>query len=260
MGQLCIPLSDTVPLFVEAWKLLVGRLPAHTIEETDGVVSCFGNVPLLFLNISIVTRPAGTNDELRTQLKTAARHASTCKYPAGVLLREDWLPAGWEQPVQETGLVQIVAMTGMDAEELLPPRRPAAALDIRRVVNDQMGRDLAMLNSLAYQMPAEEFECIANMHLWHADSYAYVGYRNGKPVSCASALPVAGTVYIALVATAPEAQGRGHAETLVRQAVTEGQKAMGTSRTTLHASDMGLPVYRAMGYQPGPRVILFGAA
>jgi ribosomal protein S18 acetylase RimI-like enzyme len=123
-----------------------------------------------------------------------------------------------------------------------------------------MGRDLAELNAQAYHMPAEAFECIANMRLWHPDSYAYVGYLDGKPVSCAAALPVAGTVYIALVATLPEAQGKGYAETVMRQAVTQGQQAMGTKRTTLHASEMGFPVYRAMGYSTGPRLVLLGPA
>ena len=239
---------------------MVGRLPSPTIQETDGVVSCFGNVPLIFLNISIVDRPATTRDELRAFLNTAARRAVTCKHPSGVLLREDWLPAGWEDLVKEAGLAPMVPMTGMEADELLPPRRPAADLDVRRVADDAMGRDLAELNAVAYHMPADAFDCIANMLLWHADSYAYVGYLSGKPVTCAAALPVEGTVYIALVATLPEAQGKGYAETVMRQAVAEGQQAMGTTRTTLHASDMGLPVYRAMGYRPGPRMVFLGPA
>ena len=253
-------MTDTIRLFVEAWKLIVGRLPAHIIEEADGVVSCFGNVPPIFLNISIVGRPAGTHDELRGLLNTAASHAATCHYPSAVLLREEWLPAGWAEVVNEAGLAKILSMTGMETDALIPPRRPPANLDIRRVVDDAMGRDLAELNALAYGMPANEFDCIANMLLWHADSYAYVGYLGGKPVSCAAALPVGGTVYIALVATSPEAQGKGYAETVMRQAVIQGQQAMGTTRTTLHASDMGLPVYRAMGYRPGPTLVLVGPA
>lgn len=74
-------MSDTVQLFVDAWKLMVGRLPLPTIKEDDGVVSCFGNVPLIFLNLSIVERPAETDDELRIFLNTAVRHAAICKYP-----------------------------------------------------------------------------------------------------------------------------------------------------------------------------------
>jgi len=253
-------MSDTVQLFIDAWKLIVGRLPLPTIKEDDGVVSCFGNVPLIFLNLSVVQRPAETHDELRVFLNTAVRHAAICKYPSGVLLRQDWLPAGWENLVGEACFAPMVPLTGMEADELLPPRHPLPNLDVRLVVNDAMARTLAELNALAYHMPADAFDCIANMRLWHEDSYAYVGYLGGQAVSCAAAFPVNGTVYIALVATLPERQGKGYAETVMRQAVIQGQQAMRTARTTLHASDMGLPVYRRMGYRPGPKMVILQPA
>ncbi len=44
----------------------------------------------------------------------------------------------------------------------------------------------------------------------------------------------------------------------MRHAVAEGQRAMGVQRTTLHASMMGHPVYAAMGYVQGPRLVLVG--
>ncbi len=259
-GILTVAMSDTIRLFADAWKVITGRLPSARIEEADGVVSCFGNVPLLFLNIFIIDRHSESQLELRALLKIAAERALTCKHPSGVLLREDWLSAGWEDVIKEAGLAPIVPMTGMEGDELLPPRRAPAKLEVRRVTDDAMARDLAELNAHAYHMPAGAFDSIANIGFWYKDSYAYVGYVDGKPVSCASALPVAGTVYIAFVATLPEAQGKGYAESLMRHAVTEGQRAMGTKRTTLHASDMGLPVYRAMGYRPGARLILVSAA
>jgi GNAT superfamily N-acetyltransferase len=160
----------------------------------------------------------------------------------------------------EAGLVEMMGMSGMEGGELLPPRRPPANVVIRRVTDDAGARDLAQLNAVAYQVPGELFECMSNMGFWHDDSLAYVGYVDGKPVSTASALPVAGTVYIALVATRPEEQGKGYADTVMRYAVTQGQQAMGVTRTTLHATDMGQPVYRAMGYTAGPRLILFAPA
>jgi GNAT superfamily N-acetyltransferase len=253
-------MSETVQLFADAWKVMVGRLPSPHIEETDGVVSCFGNVPLIFLNISIVTRPAATGHELRGLLATAAGHRAACEHPTGVLLREDWLPPGWEDVIKDAGLAAVLPMTGMEGNELLPPRRVQTGLEVRRVADTVTARDLAEVNAHAYHMPPEGFECIANMRLWHPDSCGYVGYADGVPVSAAAAFPVAGTVYVALVATLPTAQGKGYAETVMREAVTHGQQAMGTTRTTLHATDMGMPVYRAMGYRPGARLIFAAPA
>jgi hypothetical protein len=253
-------MNDTIRLIADAWKAMAGRLPSSIIQEADGVASCMANVPLFFLNASILLRPAATIDELQAQLDVAAKLAAGCEHPRGVIVREDWMPSGWESVMQKAGLVPVLPMTDMEAFELLPPRREPAKLDIRRVENDKMARDLAILNAHAYDVPAELFECICNMHLWQPDSYGYVGYIDGNPVSCAAAFPVNGTVYLALVATEPEEQGKGYAASVVRHTITQGQKAMGTLHTTLHATDMGFPIYSAMGYKPGPRVIFVGPA
>lgn len=252
-------MTDTVQLAADAWKTIVSRLPSSHIDIADGVASCLGNVPLFFLNASVLQRPATSPDDLRALLKIVAER-SAGPHPWGVMVREDWLPQGWEPLIEEAGLAVVMPMTGMETSEILPPRRPLANLDIRRIGNDAMARDLAVLNAHAYHFPVEPFECIANMHLWQPDSYGYVGYADGKPVSCASAFFATGTVYIAMVATLPEAQGKGYAETVVRHTIAEAQVAMGTQVTTLHATDMGLPVYRAIGYKPGPRIIFFGPA
>ena len=253
-------MTDTVRLFADAWKVMVGRMPSPRIEEADGVTVCFGNVPLVFLNVSIVNRPAQTIADLRGLLATAAKYSGAAEHPCGVLVREDWLPAGWEAVVEQAGLAPVLPMTSMEARELLPPKRPPANLDIRRVTSDGLARDLAELNAHAYHIPPDLFECIFNMRLWHDDSYAFVGYADGRPVSCAAAFPVDGTVYIALVATHPEEQGKGYAATVMRHTVIQAQQGMGIRHTTLHATDMGFPVYRAMGYTEGPRLIFLGPA
>ena len=156
------------------------------------------------------------------------------------------------ESVDEAGLAPWFRMTGMEADELLPPRHLLPHLDVRRVVDDAMARHLAELNALAYSMAPDSFDCLANIRLWHADSCAYVGYLGGHPVSCAAAFPVNGTVYVALVATLPEEQGKGYAETVMRQAVIQGQRAMGTTRTALHASDMGVSALSQNGVPTGP--------
>ena len=73
-------------------------------------------------------------------------------------------------------------------------------------------------------------------------------------------MPVEGTVYIALVATMPDSHGKGYGEAVMRQAISAGQQAMGVTRTTLHATDMGRPVYEAMGYVPSARFAVLARA
>jgi GNAT superfamily N-acetyltransferase len=101
---------------------------------------------------------------------------------------------------------------------------------------------------------------MCNLHLWHADSFGYVGYAGEKAVTSAAAFPVRGTMYIAFVATVPEAHGKGYAEAVMRHVIEQAGPAMGAARMTLHASDMGRSVYQAMGFEAGARVMLLAPA
>ena len=239
---------------------MVGRLPAAQIVEGGGVTTTFGHVSLPFFNISMLDRPVADKADLRGLLGLAKERATACQHGSLLTLCEDWAPDGWQAVALEAGWTPIMNLTGMAAGELLPPRRAAPQLELRRVVDEATARDLAVINAHAYAMAPETFECICNLHLWHADSFAYVGYADGRAVSAAATLPVDGTVYVALVATMPNAHGKGYAETVMRHAIEQGRRAMGLSRVTLHASDMGRPLYRSMGFEPGGRLILLAPA
>jgi ribosomal protein S18 acetylase RimI-like enzyme len=253
-------MADTVRMFTEAWRLMTSRFPAPEIEDAGVITTCFANVPLLFFNLWIQQNPTVTEEEFRAMLSLAKVRAARCSQPTGGVLREDWLPSGWEVMAAQYELAPMLAMTGMEARDILPPRRSLPALEIRRVTDDATATDLANVNALAYEMQTGDFGCLHNMQLWHADTFAYVGYADGRAVSAAAALPVDGTVYIAMVATLPGEQGKGYADAVMRHAIAAGQQGMGTSVTTLHATDKGLPVYRSMGYEAGARFMLVGPA
>lgn len=250
--------SDSVGLFISAWRQMTSRLPSPVYEEDGGIACCFCDAPNLFLNLWIQSQPAQSVEQLDAMLTLGQEKARSSAYPIGSILRKDWLPTGWETEVQKYGLTPMVPMTSMESDHILPPRREPPSIEIFRIGDDKSARDLAMLNAAAYAMPEELFECIATKSFWPSDCYGYVGYVDGHPVSSAAALSVHNTVYIALVATAPDQQGKGYAETVMRHAIVEGQKGMGWTRTTLHASEAGKPLYQAMGYSIGPEMVLVG--
>jgi ribosomal protein S18 acetylase RimI-like enzyme len=242
-------LQETARVMCEAWKLMVGRLPNGQVIESPQVFTCLGHVPLPFFNIAFQIAPVDGAEGLRGFIAAARQQLAACAHPAMIQVCPAWLPAGWEAIVAELGLVPAMNLTGMETSELLPARRPAPSeLEIRRVTDVATACDLATVNGNAYGMPESMFDCIFNMDLWHDDSYGFVGYVDGRPVSSAAAFPAAASVYIALVATMPDCHGKGYAEAVMRQAVTTGQQAMGIARTTLHATDMGRPLYTSMGY------------
>ena len=185
------------------------------------------------------------------------QRAKTCPHPSFIGLCDAWVPEGWQAVAAEEGYTLALNMTGMAADELSPLRRPLPQLEYRRVQTEATSRDLAMINADAYGLPREMFECICGLQLWQPDSYGYVGYRDEKAISAAAALPIEGAMYIALVATLPEEHGKGYAEAVMRQAIEQGRTGMGKRRIVLHASDMGLPLYRSMGFGAGSKIPLF---
>jgi predicted GNAT family acetyltransferase len=88
--------------------------------------------------------------------------------------------------------------------------------------------------------------------------YAYIGLENGVPVSAAATVETNGCLFLALVATAPEAQRKGYADATVRKALFEGAKATGLTRTVLHATMAGAPVYERIGYRRVATIRFYG--
>jgi GNAT superfamily N-acetyltransferase len=252
--------EETVEVLIGAWKLMVGRLPGAAIEHAHGVATMFAHVPLPFLNLSMPDRPLPDAEALRGTLAVVKARTKACEHGSLLALCEAWVPAEWERVALEEDFVMELNMTGMAADRLLPPRRALPKLAFRRVADEITARDLAMINAQAYGIPENLFECLCNLHLWHDDSFGFVGYAAGKAVTSAAAFPVRGTMYIALVATLPEAHGKGYAEAVVRHAIKQAGVTMGPARMTLHASEMGRPVYQAMGFEPGARVMLLAPA
>ena len=56
-------------------------------------------------------------------------------------------------------------------------------------------------------------------------------------------------LYAALVATVPEARGKGYADATLRRSLHRAHEATGFTRTILHATEAGYPVYKRLGYR-----------
>jgi GNAT superfamily N-acetyltransferase len=79
----------------------------------------------------------------------------------------------------------------------------------------------------------------------------HVGRLDGQPVACAIALVGGGAVGLYGVATVPEARGRGIGAAITLAPLVEAA-AEGHRHAVLFSSDMGLPVYRRLGFaEPG---------
>lgn len=252
--------DEAVGTFVDAWTFMTSRFPGHRIIAKSGVATTFANVPLPFLNISTLDRSLVEPTALQDALCEARSRAEDCEHASMLALSGDWAPRDWQDLAAESGWVQSMALIAMAADWLLPPRRSEARLDFRPIDTPAAARDLGLVNALAYAMPPEAFDCLGEMALWRDGGFGIVGYDDGRPVTGAAAFAVGDAIYVAMVASAPGTHGRGYAEAAMRRVIGQAEHAVGGRRIWLHATELGDPLYRSMGFGGGAAIALLHLA
>ncbi len=69
--------EETVEVLIEAWKLMVGRLPGAAIGLSKRVATMFAHVPVPFLNLSMPDCPPANVEALRGALVVVRERAKT---------------------------------------------------------------------------------------------------------------------------------------------------------------------------------------
>jgi GNAT superfamily N-acetyltransferase len=249
--------EDNVGALIEAWRAMVGRLPGHTIARSADVATAFANAPLPLMNLSILDRPTVGETDFGQALGVARERAQACEHGSLVVVCPSWAPPEWRRIAAAAGLVPADRITGMATDALAAPRRAPPPMDYRLSGDLATAADIAVVNALAYGMPLDMVECLRNQSLWTEDSFGVVGYVEGEAVTCTAAFVTGEMIYIALVATLPAAHGQGYAEAVMRHAIQCAQDAVGPKRIWLHATEMGRPLYRSMGFATGAELTLF---
>jgi ribosomal protein S18 acetylase RimI-like enzyme len=252
--------GDNVAAFIDAWTFMTSRYPGHRIATDAGVATTFSNQPLPFLNISTLDRPLAEPAAFRDACREARARAEDYGHGSMLALSGDWAPDDWEDLAAEAGWLRSMALTAMAADRLRPPRRAQAPLEFLRIEASETARDLGLVNALAYAMPVELFDCLDEMALWRDGGFGIVGYDDGRPVTGAAAFALGDRIYVAMVASAPGTHGRGYGEAAMRRVISDAERAVGARRIWLHATAMGEPLYRSMGFEGGATLALLHLA
>lgn len=134
-------------------------------------------------------------------------------------------------------------MAGVLADMDLEPR---AALDLEP---EPGFAAFGPINEAAYGAPAGAFRRAFAQAPAGVELRPLVARLDGRPAACAAWLPTdEGDCAIQMVATLPEAQGRGLASGLLRAALRRA-RAAGCTTTTLEGSRAGASVYERLGYR-----------
>jgi GNAT superfamily N-acetyltransferase len=241
--------EESASQFARAWQAMVCKMPGALIAEKGAIGTAFANVPLFILNALFLNKPVN-NRELETALEVACHFAEGCHHPWMLVGCDEWMPAGAGDIFASHGLQPAFGFTGMVTDALADPARPVPPeLELRSGLDTASLEALMDVNAMAYGFPVELGRSAMKPGLLEHDSFCVVGRVGGRPVSVTATFAVDGCLYVGWVATVPEARGKGYAETVMRRSLADASAATGITRTVLHASDAGHPIYLRMGYK-----------
>ncbi|GGK06383.1 GNAT family N-acetyltransferase [Pseudomonas matsuisoli] len=195
-------------------------------------------------------------DEQRflSSLQDASNYMKSHKEPGFLWLFEDLVPSTLREKlshlVSEAGLYLGFNGFGMAADiELSSLNAAHPELEFVRVSTDEHVAAYADLNCRAYDFPSSASLNFSGPTFWTERAYAYLGLRDGVPVTAAATVESNGCLFLILVATAPEHQRKGYGGAITRKAILEGIKATGSQHVTLHATEAGALIYEKMGFK-----------
>ena len=216
------------------------------VHRRGGVVALASGAPLRFFNQVLIEDGSASPEALASavSLMRETGYSFIVNLRAGVDDR-------FRAVLEDLDLVS-------DASE----ETPGMALElIPRLVGDPGDLDIRVVHRPAdlpdhlavvangFGMPLEMVEAIIGPAMLGLDgAIFYTGYRDGKPVVSGQGVRSGSTIGVYTIATVVGARRHGYGTALTWRILADGA-AVGCTVGTLQASDMGRPVYEAMGFR-----------
>jgi GNAT superfamily N-acetyltransferase len=240
--------------YVSMWKVLSGDRPGVDLVDRPGMSVCWADSAFPFWNALFLTDRIGHADDLSARLREGAGYMRAKRQAGLVYVCEDFLNPGLRGRIddlaREAGLEYAIDVFGMAGDVPRSRQMSDTPLEFRRVTDEAALKAYGEINAQGYGFPLEAGqEALRGSEFWKSTAYAFIGYEAGRAVSTAAAIVNEGQLYLALVATLPDAQRKGYGYATVCHALQAAHDATGLTRTTLHATQAGFPVYQRAGYR-----------
>jgi GNAT superfamily N-acetyltransferase len=251
INEIPMTAQESNALFISVWRLFAESFHNADITTRDGLVISWPDVPLPVYNNIFFTGNLHDPAILAARVSEAALFARTKRQPGFITVCHDLLSGRARTEIDailaRERYVPAMPLTGM-AGDLLPLPAPGhSALHIERAEDN--GLVLTDINCIAYGFPLETGRAsLPQASLWQ-DAFPYVAFEEDRAVATATTFVHRDCLYLALVATVPDARGKGYAQTIVRHSLQRAHEATGFTRTLLHATNAGYPVYGRLGYR-----------
>ena len=252
-------------ILMDAWDVMNRDAPGFEKLRGGVLEASWCGLPSPFFNLVVTARHPESLNEFESSLNDLQHWAAARKVPwiltLGHEMLGDMMPAA-ERILDAAGFGPMMPLTGMEATVLNPPGRPSPEGAYLTEAHAGVGGKTLRVNEAGYQMKFAEPGAFQMEHAgwWGApDRMVTLVEVDQVPISCTAVFNVGGVRYVALVATLPSVQRKGYAEAAMRDVLNRSLSAGLHSRTYLHASAVGRPVYERMGYTVTANYTIYAA-
>jgi GNAT superfamily N-acetyltransferase len=255
--------AESIAQAVALWRWLVN--PGRGGEMLDSPGLFIGSARTLWPlgNCAVVTTAITDAAEFEARITRGASFFDKRAVTGLFVVCDALVPQGLREAVPAVfarfGYVPAMSVMGMAANRILPRIRPLPTLRFEPGTDARDGEMMARLNCIAYGVPLEwapDWE--ARTGLSESQAFGLIAYANGEPFACACTVVLLNCLYVGIVATHPDHRKRGCAEAVLRHSLQAAARKAGLTRTVLHASDMGRPLYAQIGYHDAVPFTFYG--
>ena len=196
-----------------------------------------------------------THENMHVKINETVEHFKSRNLPFQWNIGPSTRPIDLGEHLQAYGLTKVSDYPGMAVElESMNESFPEpSGFTIKPVKDVETFRDWIQAWTEGFGLKQSSGEVILDIESnlgfgEHLPRRSYVGYLNGKPVSCSLLFMASGVARIFLVATIPEARRRGIGA-LISLAPLKEARERGYKVGVLHSSKMGYGVYRRLGFK-----------
>jgi GNAT superfamily N-acetyltransferase len=237
--------------FIGSYRKLVEHSPGGETREFRGVFAFVTGLPIGMFNGCIVATPAAPED-----LAAALDWVAERDVPYRLWIHEE-LTDGLAQTIRERDMEQAAwLMPQMVLEQ--PPEPPTSASGVTvRSVSD--GRSLDEYRQVSVKDGTSEDvarRLFSDSFAADPDVELVVASLDGQAVGTSLAVRTDEVAGVYAVGTLADARRRGVGTAATWAAVAAG-RAWGCDMVVLQASEMGFPMYRAMGFRTVVRYAIF---
>lgn len=225
----------------EVWRML-SRASGNEVRERDGLLTYFSLAPDASFNPTIAIRPL---DDPALALKECESAYTERGIPFGFEI-EGGLDPATQQAALDLGLLHLHSLPSMVLDPIPVFDDPPSELEIQ-IVDAETLEDHMLAQASGFETSIEIMRAFCHPSFPTVSDHL-LGRVDGKPVTTSIVCITEGAAGIFGVSTDPQYRNRGLGRIMTAAAVARG-KELGADIAYLHATAMGFPVYKKMGFK-----------